>query len=394
MSHLHIAFVCADPGVPIFGTKGCSIHAQEVIREFLRLGCRVDVLAARPGGTPHPSLAQASVLPLPAITGADALQREASLLAWNDVVAQQLPRSGPYHLVYERHALFSHAAMEFAANHRIPGVLEVNAPLVEEQAKHRGLVDRAQAESSARRSFSAAQVLVAVSDEVGEYLRRNTENAERIHVIPNGVDPDRFPGAIASATPSLPRPFTVGFVGTLKSWHGLDVLADAFGLVHARVPEARLIIVGDGPERSSLEQRLARLQVAHATTFTGAVAPDSIPSQLASMDVAVAPYPALADFYFSPLKVYEYMAAHLPVVASRIGQLRSLIQDGQNGLFCQPGHAGSLAQQILRLHDEPALRLKLGAAAHATILGAHTWQHVVQRILGAAGLFPSVTPCP
>jgi starch synthase len=86
------------------------------------------------------------------------------------------------------------------------------------------------------------------------------------------------------------------------------------------------------------------------------------------------------------------MAARRPVVASRIGQLRSLIVDGTNGLFCQPGHAGSLAEQILRLHDDPGLRQRLGAEARATILGAHTWQHVVQQILRAAQLTPAATP--
>jgi glycosyltransferase involved in cell wall biosynthesis len=393
MSPLHIAFVCADPGVPVFGTKGGSIHAQEILRGFLRIGCQVDLLAARLGGTPAPDLAQTRILPLPLIHGSDAAQRETALTAWNSVVASQLQKSGPYDLIYERHALFSHAAMEFAAHHRIPGVLEVNAPLVEEQAKHRGLIHREEAEAAARQAFTAASVLVGVSQEVAEYLRRSTNHPERIHVIPNGVDPSRFPSPPTTPIRSA-HPFTIGFVGTLKSWHGLDVLADAFAIVRNRVPDAQLLIVGDGPERTTLEQRLSHLDAHHATTFTGAVPPQAIPALLESMDVAVAPYPALADFYFSPLKVYEYMAAQRPVVASHIGQLRSLIVDGTNGLFCQPGHAGSLAEQILRLHDDPGLRQQLGAAARATILGAHTWQHVVQHILRAAQLTPTATAQP
>lgn len=390
MPPLHIAFVCADPGVPVFGSKGCSIHAQEILRGFLRMGGHVDLLAARPGGTPAPDLAPIRILPLPPIHGSGTAQRESALTAWNSVVTSQLQQSGPYDLIYERHALFAHAAMEFAAHHHIPGVLEVNAPLVEEQAKHRGLVHREEAEAAAHRSFAAASVLVAVSQEVADYLRRSTDRHERIHVIPNGVDPSRFPNPPATPTPTS-RPFTVGFVGTLKSWHGLDVLADAFAVVRNRVPDARLVIVGDGPERTALEHRLSHLDANHATTFTGAVPPHAIPALLDSMDVAVAPYPALTDFYFSPLKVYEYMAAQRPVVASRIGQLRSLIVDGTNGLFCQPGHAGSLAEQILRLHDEPGLRQRLGAEARATILGAHTWGHVVHNILRAAELTPAAT---
>lgn len=106
------------------------------------------------------------------------------------------------------------------------------------------------------------------------------------------------------------------------------------------------------------------------------------------MDAAVAPYPDYPDFYFSPLKIYEYMAAGLPVVASRIGQVAELIQDGTNGLLYQPGDAVALSAALNRLRCEPMLRSSLGRAARETVLHDHTWEAVAKRILHLGGIEP------
>jgi glycosyltransferase involved in cell wall biosynthesis len=110
------------------------------------------------------------------------------------------------------------------------------------------------------------------------------------------------------------------------------------------------------------------------------------------MDVAVAPYPPQANFYFSPLKVYEYMAAGLPVVASCIGQLAELIRDGINGLLCPPGDPVALAEALERLRQEPGLRASLGRAARATAHRNYTWRAVAQRIFRLAGRAPVLQP--
>src|SRR5262249_46748399 len=156
---------------------------------------------------------------------------------------------------------------------------------------------------------------------------------------------------------------TVGFVGSLKPWHGLQTLVKAFDRLHAIDPAVRLLVVGDGPERSRLEEDLTARSLLDAVHFTGSVAPAEVPGLLASMDAAVAPYPNLRHFYFSPLKVYEYMAAGCAVVASRIGQLDGLIEHEVSGLLCAPDDPLDLAGALLRLRSEPALRDRLGEAA-------------------------------
>src|SRR5260370_15507596 len=237
-----------------------------------------------------------------------------------------------------------------AANTR--GLLEVNAPLIEEQAEHRGLVDRAGAQRVAEQVLGAATVILAVSEEVAAYVARFPGTRNKIQVVPNGVSPNRFWAGLARTLPRPAGAFTVGFVGTLKPWHGLSILVEAFARLRQRHPEARLLIVGDGPERDRLVADLAAVGLTEAVHLAGAVDASAVPGWLASMDVGVAPYPPLAQFYFSPLKVYEYMAAGLPVVASRIGQLTNLIDEGRSALLVTPGDGTCLAGALNRPHSD------------------------------------------
>ncbi len=381
---MRIAYVCADPGVPVFGTKGCSIHVQEVIRCLYQMGHAVELFAPRWEGTRPAGLDSVRVHRLPMSDSWEAAAREQGALACNASLRSALEVLGPFDLVYERYSLWSYAAMEFARTEGIPSVLEVNAPLIDEQAKHRTLVDRPSAEEVARRVFESASVLVAVSEEVSAYLRRFSTAADRVHVVPNGVNTERFRPGLPPLLPRDPATFTIGFVGSLKPWHGLSVLVEAFALLQAAYPHVRLVIVGEGPERARVLEGLDARGLSGTYHLTGAIPPDEVPRMLASFDAAVAPYTDGEGFYFSPLKVYEYMAAGLPVVASRLGQLTQLIQDGVNGLLCPAGDAPALAASLARLHDERDFRRRLGDRARRTVLENCTWSATVRRILALA----------
>jgi len=384
---MRIAYVCADPGVPVFGSKGCSIHVQEVVRALARRGCDVEIHAARLEGDPPPCLARLRTFRLPLHVGEDPCRRELAAIDANAALARSLTSRPAYDAVYERHSLWSSAGMEFARAKGARGILEVNAPLVEEQATHRELIHRELAEAAVERACGAASLLIAVSNGVADRLRRMGGARERVHVVPNGVDPARF----------TPRParrretYTIGFVGSLRPWHGLPILVEAFARLQRRRPESRLLVVGDGPERGSLTEALAERGLSSSVCFSGAVAPAEIPGWLARMDVGVAPYEKAEGFYFSPLKIFEYMAAGLPVVASRIGQIPEIVDDERSGLLCAPGDPEELAAALDRLGADSDLRDRLARSAREAVLQKHTWEAVVETILKLADAIPA---CP
>lgn len=378
---MKIAYINADPDAPVFGRLGCSVHMQEVLRAMLRLGLQVHLFSSRLGDEAIYDLSALQVHPLPKIVN----RYGQSPLAMNHIVRAALDREaddGPFDLIYERFSLYTHAGMEFAREFQIPSVLEVNAPLLEEHAARGTLIDTAGAEDCAMRSFRSARLITAVSKQLSNIIEQHPNARGRVRVVPNAVNPDRF----RDIEPARPKDgFVIGYVGALRNTGGFNTLIEAFATVARESSAAQLLIVGDGPVREYLNREIAARGLVSRVHFTGEVGPDAIPGLLASMDVAVAPYPATGTFYSSPLKLYEYMAAGLPIVASRIGQVEEVIRDGLTGMLITPGHAPGLARALRELETNAMKRALLGGAARAAIQ-EHTWENQMTAVLTLAGL--------
>ena len=426
-----VAYVSTDPGVPVFGSKGASVHVQAVVRELLRRSIEVHLVTARLGGDLPRGLQGVVVHELPRISGSPGREREESARRSARAAADVLARvhsDTPLDLVMERYSLWSDAAMTWARACDVPGVLEVNSPLVDEQAQHRVLADRVGAEAIARRAFDAADSVIAVSEPVARWVLDRTDN-RNVTVVPNGVDTRYIrpglegrpraashldqrgepraashldqrgePWAVSHldqrgeprAVSHLDQrtPFVIGFVGTLKPWHGVEVLVEAFARLARTDDGTRLRLVGDGPQRVAIAAQAERLGVADRVDLVGAVAPERMPEELARMDLAVAPYPQLPDFYFSPLKLYEYLAAGLPVVASDIGPVGEVLDGGHLGVLVTPGDMTELAAALAGLRSDDALRAELGDLGRRAAVSRHDWSLVVSRILTTVPVRP------
>ncbi len=383
---MHIAYVCTDPGVPVFGRKGCSIHVQEILRAFRKHGARVSLFAARTDGTPPADLRDLALHRLPIWADTDHRTRASSAVPANAALRLLLDRAGPFDLIYERYSLWSIGAMEYARSSGTAGLLEINAPLIDEEARYRDLTDPVGAMRFTRQSFSTAAILILVSEALTTYVKQYRDRDDGVHIVPNGVDPARFPPGLTPSLPATDGAFTVGFLGSLKPWHGLMTLVDAFGRLHRSASNTRLLIVGDGPEREPLGAYLSAHKLLGAATFTGVVDSTSVPGLLASMDVGAAPYSNLPDFYFSPLKVYEYMAAGLAVVASDLGQIADVIEHEVDGLLCRPDDPTAWSTTLRQLYERRDLGLRLGSAARQKVAQHHSWDAIAQHILGLAGM--------
>lgn len=378
MSSGTAVYVVTDPGVPAFGARGSSVHVQEVLRELQRRYRTVHLITTRLGGAAPRGLADVLVHELPRPSGVDLAAREAAQRHADEVAATVLAGLCDGHrieVVYQRYALWSAATLEVARRAGVPTVLEINAPLLREQAEHRGLHDAARARHWTLRALDAADAPFAVTGPVARWAQRLDPRGRAIPIVGNGVDVTRFtPGRRRRAGEPV-----VAFVSTFKPWHGLDLLVDAVAAARAGGPAMRLLLIGDGPELAATRTRARDADV--PLIATGQLAPAEVPDRLRGADLAAAPYPA-GDHYFSPLKVGEYLATGLPTVASAIADLPRLVADGTEALLVPPGDVAATSSALARLAADPELHARLAKAARRAAERRLSWSAVVDRTLG------------
>ena len=376
-------YVCADPGIPVPGTKGASIHVQSVCKALTQLGVRGSVYTVRPKGKELEGHPVHSVPLVKAPDGETPSDRERRLFLSANPAAIGTQEESKPGFVYERYSLWHTAGLSYARQLGVPFVLEVNSPLPDEASRYRSLGQPELAEGVAGVLMKEADAIVCVSSEVAAWVRHRRGKSDGVWVIPNGVDSELFAPCPESRPGSLPPRDVplVAFSGSFRPWHGLGHLLNAFEILLNDLPEAHLVCVGDGPELESFTARVAERKLTDRVHLPGRVAHDQVPAWLGGADVAVAPYPALDDFYFSPLKIFEFMALGLPVVASATGQIRELIPHEERGYLYGAGDSQELATTLVRTLREQKEAKAIGERGRDWILEHATWQKRVEEIL-------------
>lgn len=361
---MRVVYLCADRGIPLLGTKGASVHLRSLAAALVGRGHEVTLACRRLDGDNTPP----SAVRLERLPPGEEAQEE-----WMENLLEDTRAD----VLLERYSLSSGPGLQAARRLGVRYVLEVNAPLVEEAARYRGLTDTAAYRERERTLIGSSDRVIAVSSGIRAHALTSGAAPGRVRVIPNGVDLALFRRAgreRVRAALGLAGKTVVGFAGSLKPWHGVLDLVAAFACLTGRV---HLLLVGEGPEAPAVATAAARLGLQGRLTMTGAVPHSCVPDYLSAMDIGVAPYLLQERFYFSPLKLAEYMAAGLPVVASDQGDLAAML--GGAGLLVPPGDTPRLAGTLKHLvGDEPARR-RLGNAARVRA-GALSWKRVAWRV--------------
>jgi glycosyltransferase involved in cell wall biosynthesis len=374
---MRVLYLTADPGVPPLGGKGSSVHVRELVGALASSGASV-VLASPRTDASDEQLSEGTLVGISPVVP----QSQPTLVSLRAAVdrqsteIQRIARRCDADGIYERFSLFCEGGVLAARRLAIPHVLEINAPLRWEARAFRSLTYHEEAAAIERRVLGATDRIFAVSDELATLLVSDGVDEAKIDVVPNGVDPTKVSARRARVAQA---PFVVGFAGSLKPWHGVEVLADACRRALMLVPDLRVAIVGDGPARSSV----TTLAEQPGVTVHGQKSYADTLRLMSGWDAGLAPYLPLETFYFSPLKVLDYMAAGVCPIASDLGQIRSLLGAGERGVLVEPADPHALAAAILGLASDRGRAAALGARAARYVRTSHTWSHNARRAIAA-----------
>jgi glycosyltransferase involved in cell wall biosynthesis len=290
--------------------------------------------------------------------------------------------------IYQRHTAFNVGGALLARLLRVPFVLEYNSSELWKGRYWGGLRLRRAARLVERINLGAADRIVVVSRVLRDELITDGIPSDRILINPNGVDPEVFHadagGEAVRHRLGLESNVVVGFSGTFGAWHGIPTLAQVIPLVLAARPDARWLIMGDGPLRATLDEAVA--EAGDRVVRVGMLRHAEMPAYLAACDIVVSPHGRQADggeFFGSPTKLYEYMAAGRAIVASRLGQIAEVLEDEATALLVEPDDPRALADAVVRLVDDACLRARLGHRAREAAVQRHTWGQNAGRVLAA-----------
>lgn len=372
MSRLRILYVAAGMEIP--GSHGGSVHALELARGLARAGHEVH-LACLAGDPVEGDLDGVTLHPLPRRSSIAQLE-----LLRSGAVRELAVRLRP-DVVLERFYTFGGTGLRAAAALGIPAVLEVNSPARPYPGSLRDRLDALTLlrpiDRWRRWQLAHARAFVATSP-----LLLPAELRERTTTIVNGVDVERIrPGAPGADD----APLRCIYVSSFRAWHGAEDLVRAVALATEAGARLQVTCIGEGPRLQSAREAAEAGSARSVVRFLGRIPHEEIPAALAAADVGLAPFsPAQhraleLGWFWSPIKIFEYLAAGLLVITASIPELRELLDD-RVARFYPPGDPAALADLLVALdRDRPHVH-GAGEAARRLACERYTWDHQARRV--------------
>ena len=382
-----VAYIRSDFWLKDSSPNGAVAHTEGIVNSLIKQGYEVNVISTYPMSFIKQCHSFQTCTPDGWTTGISELEE----MEYNQQLFDFLKRTEEKpDVVYQRYGRNNYAGVMYARYLGVPIILEYNGS---EIWMSKNWMHPLRYESMTERIESCvlthADLVVGNADAFRKELLSRGVNENRILIIPNGVDPDRF-------TPSITgkdireklgigeQEVVVSFVGSFGPWHGAEILAKTIPVVISQNPNVKYLFVGDGGRLNTVKEIVSECGVSDRVIFVGFVDRNIVPEYLSASDILVSPQvpnPDGTPFFGSPTKLFEYMSMGKAIIASDLDQIGSLLTSQVNAILTSPGDVSQLADAILVLANDPVLRASLGNSARNVVVGKYSWDSHVRCIL-------------
>jgi len=275
------------------------------------------------------------------------LEKEIEIVCKNNNIELIFSIFHPFHRV-------PHAAVKVGRKLKIPTLIKVDDAIYAKSSRVKSLQRKIENISN-RKILQNTDKIFVVNESVKKIIINEYKIREdRISVIPNGIDIKKFEKKIKNE-----QTFTVIFSGVMYYHRGLDILLDSISKVVLKIPNIKVVLLGDGPEMEKLKEISQKRNLRKNIKFKGWIDRNNIPNYLAGSSIGIGPL-MLTEVTKNalPIKVLEYMASSLPIIA-RTGTLSNdILKEGKNGFFINDSE--DLAAKLELLASEEKLLTKMG----------------------------------
>jgi glycosyltransferase involved in cell wall biosynthesis len=380
---MKIIYLCTDPGIPVFGRKGCSTHVRETCYALQRLGHEVKLFCSNIEGD-HDLQDKLDIInvqsPKSKKIGFDLRHILLDRRMWARL--DRFIRDWKPDAIYERYSLYSKAGEKSQLKYGLPRLMEVNAFLTMEQK------DRIRfgwlARRIERRLIRNSPHVIVVSEPLRQDVYKLGIPLDAIEKMPMAVNLDGFNpsrnGSRVREKYHMENRFVIGYVGTLSGWHGLRLIHDvAIKLKSANVgPISFLIVGGEGEKLEKHRRKVRKKGLEDTIQYIGSVSHDDVPNHIRAMDIAMIPD---TTYWSSPAKLFEYQASGIPVLAPSYPAIHEALEHGREGMIFEPGNTDQIAALIQEMQSSPGKLRDMGEAARVRAEKEHSWEKNGQAII-------------